>query len=72
MEKLEPKKRLVKRAGGIIEDDIQTAINEGVRLAFIAYDSPDSCKSAAINLAARGCLLTWLICQTYVISLRPV
>lgn len=56
-EAAEPKKRLVKRAGGIIEDDIQTAINEGVRLAFIAYDSPDSCKSAAINLRCAGMLV---------------
>ena len=32
----EPKIRLIERAGGIIEDDIQRAIDEGVRVAFVA------------------------------------
>lgn len=53
----EPKKRLVERAGGVIEHDMQRAIDEGVRLAFIAYDDPRSCENAAINLRCAGMLV---------------
>ena len=56
-EAAEPKKRLVERAGGIIEGDMQRAIDEGVRLAFIAYEDEDACKSAAINLRCSGMLV---------------
>ena len=56
-EAAEPKKRLVERAGGIIEGDMQRAIDEGVRLAFIAYEDEDACKSAAINLRCAGMLV---------------
>jgi len=53
----EPKRRLVERAGGIIIDDEQRAIDEGVRLAFIAYDDPKACEVAAINLRCAGMIV---------------
>ena len=56
-EAAEPKKRLVERAGGIIEDDMQRAIDEGVRLAFVAYEDGDACRTAAINLRCAGMLV---------------
>lgn len=56
-EAAEPKKRLVERAGGIIEDDMQRAIDEGVRIAFVAYDDARACENAAINLRCAGMLV---------------
>ncbi|MFN3864328.1 MAG: NAD(P)-dependent oxidoreductase [Erythrobacter sp.] len=53
----EPKRRLVKRAGGVIVDDLARAIDEGVRLAFIAYDDPKACEVAAINARCAGMLV---------------
>lgn len=53
----EPKKRLVERAGGIVEDDMQRAIDEGIRLAFVAYEDPRACENAAINLRCAGMLV---------------
>ncbi|MGY6552724.1 MAG: precorrin-2 dehydrogenase/sirohydrochlorin ferrochelatase family protein [Erythrobacter sp.] len=53
----EPKKRLVERAGGEVIDDISRAIDEGVRLAFVAYDDPKACEVAAINLRCAGVLV---------------
>ncbi len=53
----EPKVRLVKRAGGRIITDQQQAIDEGVRLAFIAYDDAKACETAAINLRCAGLLV---------------
>lgn len=56
-EAAEPKKRLVERAGGIIEHDMQRAIDEGARLAFVAYEDEAACKTAAINLRCAGMLV---------------
>lgn len=56
-EAAEPKKRLVERAGGIIEDDMQRAVDEGVRIAFVAYDDARACENAAINLRCAGMLV---------------
>ena len=56
-EAAEPKRRLVERAGGIIEDDMQRAIDEGVRIAFVAYDDARACENAAINLRCAGMLV---------------
>jgi len=56
-EAAEPKRRLVERAGGIIIDDIQQAVDECVRLAFIAFDDPQACETAAINLRSAGLLV---------------
>ncbi|MFM7403878.1 MAG: bifunctional precorrin-2 dehydrogenase/sirohydrochlorin ferrochelatase [Erythrobacter sp.] len=53
----EPKRRLVERAGGVIVDDLARAIDEGVRLAFIAFDDPQACEVAAINARCAGLLV---------------
>ena len=53
----EPKRRLVQRAGGIVVDDIQRAIDEGVRIAFVAYEDAKACEAAAINLRCAGMLV---------------
>jgi uroporphyrin-III C-methyltransferase/precorrin-2 dehydrogenase/sirohydrochlorin ferrochelatase len=53
----EPKRRLVERAGGVIVDDLMRAIDEGVRLAFIAFDDPQACEVAAINARCAGMLV---------------
>lgn len=56
-EAAEPKRRLVERAGGIVIDDQQRAIDEGVRIAFVAFDDPKACEVAAINLRCAGLLV---------------
>jgi len=53
----EPKRRLIERAGGIVIDDERRAIDEGVRIAFIAYDDPKACEVAAINCRCAGMLV---------------
>lgn len=53
----EPKRRLVERAGGVVVDDLAQAVDEGVRLAFIAYDDPRACEVAAINARCAGMLV---------------
>lgn len=53
----EPKRRLVERAGGVVVDDLARAIDEGVRLAFIAYDDRQACEVAAINARCAGMLV---------------
>jgi uroporphyrin-III C-methyltransferase/precorrin-2 dehydrogenase/sirohydrochlorin ferrochelatase len=53
----EPKRRLVERAGGVVLDDMARAIDEGVRLAFVAYDDAKACEVAAINLRCAGLLV---------------
>jgi uroporphyrin-III C-methyltransferase / precorrin-2 dehydrogenase / sirohydrochlorin ferrochelatase len=52
-----PKRRLVERAGGVVVDDMARAIDEGVRLAFIAYEDAKACEVAAINLRCAGLLV---------------
>ena len=56
-EAAEPKRRLVQRAGGIVIDDQAQAVDEGVRMAFVAYDDPKACEVAAINLRCAGMLV---------------
>lgn len=53
----EPKRRLVERAGGVIVDDLARAVDEGVRLAFIAYEDAQACEVAAINARCAGMLV---------------
>ncbi|WP_108786738.1 NAD(P)-dependent oxidoreductase [Erythrobacter sp. Alg231-14] len=53
----EPKRRLVERAGGVVVDDQARAIDEGVRIAFVAYDDAKACEVAAINLRCAGMLV---------------
>lgn len=56
-EAAEPKRRLVERAGGRVVIDQQRAIDEGVRLAFVAYEDDMACEAAAINLRCAGMLV---------------
>ncbi len=56
-EAAEPKRRLVERAGGVVETDSARAIDEGVRLAFVAYEDAKACEVAAINLRCAGMLV---------------
>lgn len=56
-EAAEPKRRLVERAGGVIIDDAGQAVDEGVRLAFVAYEDAKACEVAAINLRCAGMLV---------------
>jgi uroporphyrin-III C-methyltransferase/precorrin-2 dehydrogenase/sirohydrochlorin ferrochelatase len=53
----EPKRRLVERAGGRIVEDFARAVDEGVRLAFIAYEDAAACEVAAINARCAGMLV---------------
>jgi uroporphyrin-III C-methyltransferase/precorrin-2 dehydrogenase/sirohydrochlorin ferrochelatase len=53
----EPKRRLVERAGGIIVDDFARAVDEGVRIAFIAFEDQRACEAAAINARCAGILV---------------
>ena len=53
----EPKRRLVERAGGVVVDDLARAVDEGVRIAFIAYDDQRACEVAAINARCAGMLV---------------
>ncbi len=53
----EPKRRLVERAGGVVIDDQARAIDEGVRIAFIAFDDEKACEVAAINLRCAGMIV---------------
>ena len=56
-EAVEPKRRLVERAGGVVVDDQARAIDEGVRIAFVAFDDAKACEVAAINLRCAGMLV---------------
>lgn len=51
------KRQLIERAGGICIDDQQRAIDEGVRIAFIAYEDAKACEVAAINLRCAGMIV---------------
>ena len=53
----EPKRRLVERAGGMVVDDFARAVEEGIRLAFIAFDDARACEVAAINARCAGMLV---------------
>lgn len=53
----EPKRRLIERAGGVIIADIPSAIEAGVRIAFVAYDDARSCEDAANELRHAGMLV---------------
>ena len=53
----EPKRRLVERAGGIVTEDQAQAIDEGVRIAFVAFEDAKACEVAAINLRCAGMLV---------------
>lgn len=50
----EPKARLVERAGGVVIADMQRAIDEGVRLAFVGYEDGEKAEAMAIRLRCAG------------------
>ncbi len=56
-EAAEPKRRLIERVGAEVIPDMQQAIDEGVRIAFVAYDDAKACEVAAINLRCAGLLV---------------
>lgn len=53
----EPKRRLVERAGGVVVEDFARAVDEGVRIAFIAFEDARACEAAAINARCAGMLV---------------
>lgn len=53
----EPKRRLVERAGGVIVEDFARAVDEGIRIAFIAFEDATACEVAAINARCAGMLV---------------
>lgn len=56
-EAAEAKARLVRRAGGIVLDDMQEAIDQGVRLAFVAHEDDAMAEADAIRLRTSGLLV---------------
>lgn len=56
-EAAEPKRRLIERAGGEVIGDMAQAVDEGVRIAFVAYEDAKACEAAAINLRCAGLLV---------------
>jgi len=53
----EPKRRLVHRAGGIVIDDLEKALAQGARIAFVAYEDAERCAQAAGKLRNAGLLV---------------
>lgn len=53
----EAKRRLVLRAGARVVTDIQQAVDEGARLAFVAHDDPDRAAEDALRLRCAGLLV---------------
>lgn len=53
----EAKRRLVERAGGLVEPDAQGGIDRGARLAFVALDDAAAAEAAAIRLRCAGLLV---------------
>ena len=51
------KRRLVERTRGVVLDDLQSGIDEGARLAFVAHDDPARCEADAIRLRCAGMLV---------------
>ncbi len=56
-EAAEPKRRLIERAGAIVINEMSEAVDEGVRIAFVAYEDAKACEAAAINLRCAGLLV---------------
>jgi len=53
----EPKRRLVERAGGLVETGMAEGIDRGARLAFVAHDDAAMCEADAIRLRCAGLLV---------------
>lgn len=56
-EMAEPKARLVARAGARIVTEMQQALDEGARLAFVAHEDAAMCEADAIRLRCAGMLV---------------
>ena len=56
-EAAQAKRRLVERAGGLVESDEREGIDRGARLAFVALDSLEACEAAAVRLRCAGLLV---------------
>lgn len=56
-EAAEPKRRLVERAGGVVIADKERALEQGARIAFVAYDDPKACEEAADELRSERMLV---------------
>ena len=53
----EAKRRLIERAGGLVERDAQAGIKRGARLAFVALDDPAAAEAEALRLRCAGLLV---------------
>jgi len=53
----EAKRRLVERAGGVVEPDGQAGIDCGARLAFVALDDATAAEAEAVRLRGAGLLV---------------
>ena len=53
----EAKRRLVERAGGVVEHDAQAGIDRGARLAFVALDDDSAAEAEAVRLRGAGLLV---------------
>jgi uroporphyrin-III C-methyltransferase / precorrin-2 dehydrogenase / sirohydrochlorin ferrochelatase len=53
----EAKRRLVERAGGLVERDAQAGIERGARLAFVALDDDGAAEAEAVRLRGAGLLV---------------
>lgn len=51
------KRRLVRRAGGVVVDDLAEGIDTGARLAFIAHDDETAARADAIRARGAGLLV---------------
>jgi uroporphyrin-III C-methyltransferase / precorrin-2 dehydrogenase / sirohydrochlorin ferrochelatase len=56
-EAAEAKARLVERAGGLVTTDMQDGIDKGARLAFVAFEDPQTTESYCIRLRCAGLLV---------------
>ncbi len=56
-EAAEPKRRLIERAGAIVINEMSEAVDEGVRIAFVAHEDAKACEAAAINLRCAGLIV---------------
>lgn len=53
----EAKRRLIERAGGIVERDARAGVERGARLAFVALDDPAAAEAEAVRLRCAGLLV---------------
>src|SRR6187551_875176 len=56
-EAADAKRRLVERAGGEIERDVQQGVARGARIAFVAHEDSAACEADAVRLRCAGILV---------------